>query len=467
MSNFVNNLSSKTKLLTSMVLAQIGFITIGFAGQVSDNLSIIIALNIIFAIIVGGFNMLVSKSLIDGINKVDDSFKSLLKFLTYEQNRFTPIETKGSSELDELLKHINEAAQKFDETLKKDMKVMGEMILIADKVEQGLYSCRINSNTQNPMIATLRNTFNGLISEIEKNMNELKNVLQSYTQDDFRSQIKIESKIQADLRAVMQSVNTLGETLANNARKNMQNGLNLEEKSESMSNSVAEVARRATEQAASLEQTAAALEEITSLTRNNTDNTRQMSSLGGIVQESVAKGSKLAQSTSVAMDAINKQVTDINEAIIIIDQIAFQTSILSLNAAVEAATAGEAGKGFAVVAGEVRNLAARSADAAKEIKAIVESATQKANEGKLICDEMIKGYQELNTHMQKTSVLINDINSASNEQMTGIEQINNAVNLLDRATQQNALEANNVSSVARNVLGLADILLQDAKSKKI
>ena len=467
MGNFVNNLSSKTKLLTSMVLAQIGFITIGFAGQMSDNLSLIIALNIIFAIIVGGFNMLVSNSMVEGIKKVDDSFKSLLKFLAYEQNRFIPFEAKGSSELDELLRHVNEAAQKFDEMLKKDMKVMGEIILTADKVEQGLYSCRINSTTQNPMIATLRNTFNGLVGEIEKNMNELKKVLENYTKDDFRSKIIIESKIQSDLRAVMQSVNTLGEALANNARKNIQNGLNLEEKSESMSNSVSEVARRATEQAASLEQTAAALEEITSLTRNNTDNTRQMSSLGGIVQESVTKGSKLAHSTSVAMDAINKQVTDINEAIIIIDQIAFQTSILSLNAAVEAATAGEAGKGFAVVAGEVRNLAARSADAAKEIKAIVESATKKANEGKLICDEMIQGYQELNNHMQKTGVLINDINSASNEQMTGIEQINNAVNLLDRATQQNALEANNVSSVARNVLELADILLQDAKSKKI
>lgn len=124
-----------------------------------------------------------------------------------------------------------------------------------------------------------------------------------------------------------------------------------------------------------------------------------------------------------------------------IDQIAFQTSILSLNAAVEAATAGEACKGFAVVAGEVRNLANKSADAAKEIKAIVESATSKASQGKKICSDMIHGYQELNFHMDKTLNLINDISISSNEQMTGIEQINNAVGILDKVTQENAVSA--------------------------
>ena len=107
----------------------------------------------------------------------------------------------------------------------------------------------------------------------------------------------------------------------------------------------------------------------------------------------------------------------------VIDQIAFQTNILSLNAAVEAATAGEAGKGFAVVAQEVRNLASRSAEAANEIKALVGTATQKANDGKKISDEMIKGYEELNENITQTISLINDVEAASKEQQTGIEQI--------------------------------------------
>ena len=122
------------------------------------------------------------------------------------------------------------------------------------------------------------------------------------------------------------------------------------------------------------------------------------------------------------MDEINNQVHLINDSILVIDQIAFQTNILSLNAAVEAATAGEAGKGFAVVAAEVRNLASRSAEAAKEIKAIVENATSKANQGKDIANNMIDGYKQLNQNISQTINLISDIEMSSKEQLSGIEQ---------------------------------------------
>ncbi|RXJ93678.1 chemotaxis protein, partial [Arcobacter sp. CECT 8989] len=127
-----------------------------------------------------------------------------------------------------------------------------------------------------------------------------------------------------------------------------------------------------------------------------------------------------------------------NDAISVIDQIAFQTNILSLNAAVEAATAGEAGKGFAVVAGEVRNLASRSAEAAKEIKSLVENATQKSGDGKQIAGNMIEGYTHLNENIQNTHGLIKNVAESSKEQKTGIEQISIAVNQLDQQTQKNA-----------------------------
>jgi len=290
--------------------------------------------------------------------------------------------------------------------------------------------------------------------------------LLGYTNDDFRPQIDIDPKLKADLLAVMKSINILGQTLNNNAKLNLTNGQTLESNANSMSTSVNHLATRANQQAASLEETAAAVEEITSITRNNAQNAIAMSDLSQKVQESANSGQKLANATASAMTEIDEQVSAINEAISVIDQIAFQTNILSLNAAVEAATAGEAGKGFAVVAQEVRNLASRSAEAANEIKAIVEIATSKANDGKKISDEMITGYQELDDHVNNTIKLIQDVATSTKEQMQGVEQINDAITTLDSATQQNASEATNVANVADEVSQMANVLVADAKSKK-
>ena len=191
-----------------------------------------------------------------------------------------------------------------------------------------------------------------------------------------------------------------------------------------------------------------------------------MANLSSSVTKSASMGEKLANETNVSMDEINAQVTAINAAISVIDQIAFQTNILSLNAAVEAATAGEAGKGFAVVAQEVRNLASRSAEAAREIKDIVEKATIKANEGKEIASNMINGYKELNENISQTMNLISDIQNASKEQLLGIEQINDAVNSLDRQTQQNAMVASQSHDIAQSTDEIAKLIVQDANQKE-
>ncbi|TLS91439.1 methyl-accepting chemotaxis protein, partial [Aliarcobacter thereius] len=248
---------------------------------------------------------------------------------------------------------------------------------------------------------------------------------------------------------------------------NIENGNLLQENSHTMNRSVENLAAKANSQAASLEETAAALEEITSITKNNTQNAEKMAHLSKDVKESVVLGEGLANKTALSMDEINSKVEAINEAIEVIDQIAFQTNILSLNAAVEAATAGEAGKGFAVVAQEVRNLANRSAEAAREIKSLVENATSKTNEGKKISDEMRNGYNNLNTLIGETITIIQDVSQASREQLQGIEQINDAVSILDRVTQENSVEASNVSNIASQTLKMAQVLVDDARTKKI
>ncbi len=400
------------------------------------------------------------------LEAINAYFMQFMKFISYEKSEFDYIESTGNSKVDAMFKQWNEEIRTVDKRNKDDMKVLGEIVLTTDKIEQGIYKNRIKAESSNPMISTLRNTLNKMLDSLDDSSSRILRVVSSYANDDFTDSIKVVDKYKDDMKLLMESINRLGSSLGENAKTNFQNGETLEQNATIMTSSMNNLASKANEQAASLEETAAALEEITSITRNNTQNAVKMATLGQIVKKSVFTGEELASKTASSMDEINSKVQAINEAITVIDQIAFQTNILSLNAAVEAATAGEAGRGFAVVAAEVRNLASRSAEAAREIKNLVQEASIKANDGKAVSTDMIDGYKELNKNISETIHIIEDVSRASKEQMTGIEQINDAVNMLDRVTQENANESNHVKSVAKNVSQLAHDLLADAKNKK-
>ena len=400
------------------------------------------------------------------LEEIDKYFQQLIEFLSYEKSEFEYVESTGNKKVDDMFKNWNQQIKKFDKRTKDDMRVLGEIVLTADKVEQGIYKCRIKGDSDNPTISTLRNTLNKMLTSIDDATSRISKVVTSYTNDDFTDYIKVVDNYKDDMKLLMESINLLGKELGNSAKNNYDNGETLEESASTMTSSMNNLAEKANEQAASLEETAAALEEITSITRNNTQNATKMATLGQVVKKSVLSGEELASKTASSMDEINEKVKAINSAITVIDQIAFQTNILSLNAAVEAATAGEAGKGFAVVAQEVRNLANRSAEAAKEIKNLVEEANIKTNDGKLISSDMIEGYKELNKNISETINIIEDVSAASKEQMLGIEQINQTVNMLDRVTQENAFESNQIKEISQSVSTLAYELLTDAKSKK-
>mgnify|MGYP001613599878 CR=1 FL=1 len=222
-----------------------------------------------------------------------------------------------------------------------------------------------------------------------------------------------------------------------------------------------------TNQAASLEETAASIEEITSTIQSNNKHIILMASLSDELSSSSITGKELASLTSTSMDEINDKVTAINEAITIIDQIAFQTNILSLNAAVEAATAGEAGRGFAVVAAEVRNLASRSAEAAKDIKMLVEDASSKSKDGKEISSKMIEGYTRLSEKIIQTKKIIDHVSTSSKEQELGMIQINSAINNLDKVTQDNAQTASSIDTLSVEVKDLSIRLLEITESADI
>ena len=431
-----------------------------------DFLYYIVLLGVILIILQIVISLNINKSIKNGIDDFVKYFNEFLSFITFKQNRIEKVFPKNNDEFSKLTAQINDVVDEFDGKFKDDMKVIGEIVLTMDKVEQGIFKCRIKSETKNPMICTLKNTINKSLESLEFSMKDLERVTSSYSNNNFKDTIVIPSKLKDRLLSVMTGVNTLGVTLGNMAKQNLDNGQSLDKDASTMKKSMQDLSTKANQQAASLEETAAALEEITSITRNNAQNAAKMSTLGETVKKAVLSGQSLASKTAISMEEINEKVTAINEAITVIDQIAFQTNILSLNAAVEAATAGEAGRGFAVVAAEVRNLANRSADAAKEIKALVEDANLKANAGKGISIEMIEGYEILNKHISETITIIHDVSSGSKEQMTGIEQINDTVTMLDRVTQENASSANQISSIASEVSLMAQELVRDAKTKQ-
>ena len=291
-------------------------------------------------------------------------------------------------------------------------------------------------------------------------------IVKEYQNNDYRNKIDT-TGMQEDIIGLAKGINDLGSSLSELSLMNLHNGLALQKGANVLTKNVAIINAAASEQAASLEETASALEEITSNIRNSNANTVKMEQYAKGVTDSANLGKELANQTAASMDDINTQVTAINEAITVIDQIAFQTNILSLNAAVEAATAGEAGKGFAVVAGEVRNLASRSAEAAKEIKELVESATSKANDGKHIADDMIAGYGKLNENIEHTLELIEDVARASKEQEIGIVQINESVTLLDKKTNESVKIAQETNIVAQQSNDIAQKIVEDAKKKEV
>jgi methyl-accepting chemotaxis protein len=220
---------------------------------------------------------------------------------------------------------------------------------------------------------------------------------------------------------------------------------------EEISRGNADLSQRTEEQASSLEETASSMEEMTSAVKNSADNAAQASQLALAARDQAERGGSVVQSAVVAMSEINSASKRIAEIIGVIDAIAFQTNLLALNAAVEAARAGEQGRGFAVVASEVRNLASRSAAAAKEIKQLIEESVTKVNDGTKLVDESGRVLNEIVAGVKRVTDVVAEIAASSHEQASGIEQVNKAVMQMDEVTQQNAALVEEATAAAQSL----------------
>ena len=424
------------------------------------NTSLVISLIIIVLVIL--FSIFIPRNISNLLFIFEEGLMGFFKFLNKEKENANLIHIESNDEIKILALEVNKNIEKTVELMKTDDALIANVKEIVNDVKKGNIGNRVKASSQNATLEELKVIFNEMLDSISSNvssdLNKISHILDQFSSLNFTSSINDEGKVAKEL-------NELSKIISNMLLSNLQNGTKLQQYSASLETNVSNLSESANQSASNLEETAAALEEITRTIVSTTNNISQMASYSDELTKDIKTGQELASETVGAMNEINSQTQAIAEAITIIDQIAFQTNILSLNAAVEAATAGEAGKGFAVVAQEVRNLASRSAGAARDIKALVENATLKTNAGKQSADKMIVGYEQLHSSIHKTTQIINDIAVASKEQQNGIQQINDAISDLDRVTQQNAHSASESKSIANKTKLIADAIVKDANEK--
>jgi methyl-accepting chemotaxis protein len=318
----------------------------------------------------------------------------------------------------------------------QELSVISEVQSLVENASMGNLSERIDLSNKEGFYKRLSTGMNELVDVSERVINDTLRVLSAMTQgnlnetinEDYQGvyeQLKNDTNTVIDkLKEVVINIKSSSDTVGTAAKEISQGNNNLSQRTE--------------EQAASLEETSSSMEEMTSTVQQNADNAQQANQLALNAREQAENGGKVVTTAIDAMNEINTSSKKIADIISVIDEIAFQTNLLALNASVEAARAGEQGRGFAVVASEVRNLAGRSATAAKEIKELIEDSVSKVGEGSKLVNKSGETLDEIVNSVKKVTDIIAEISASSQEQASGIDEVNKAVLQMDENTQQNA-----------------------------
>ena len=429
----------------------IGVIDLTFSLNKEDNRiheasSLLMIISIIVIVLSVIIIYYIVKKATDPIHEFQVGLDNFFKYLNKETNSIQTMKVHSMDEVGQMVSAVNANIKQTLINIESDDKFIDEVKSSVEEMIKGYFNHNIENTPNTPALRELKELINQVVEYVEKNVgqdiNKILNVLDSYSNHDYTNTIDVKKgKVSISLNELK---NTINEMLLSNKRL----GLILQQNSNLLTTNVDILKGSADTQTIHLKETAAQIRIITTNLNNTSQKTISMTELANEVKRSTDNGKKLAEDSANSMNEINRQTSEITEAITIIDQIAFQTNILSLNAAVEAATAGEAGKGFAVVAQEVRNLANRSAEAAKTIKELVNQATQKSNDGKIASDKMIEGYSELNEKINQTIDLISDVATNSKEQIVVINTLNSSMQSLNTSTEQNSKVANETNEIA-------------------
>jgi len=348
----------------------------------------------------------------------------------------------------------------------------------ATKLAGGALDTRVSVTTRDE-IGALAHAFNEMgeqlqekvtaeraqTAKMEQFMGDAKRVLGNLAQGDLTDQMA--SACDGDLEQIKVSLNSAITNLTTTLTTVREAAESVTTGAEEITKGNEDLSQRTSEQASSLEETSSAMEEMTSTVKQNADNAKQANQLAIAARDVAEKGGSVTTKAIDAMGEINKSSKKIADIITVIDEIAFQTNLLALNAAVEAARAGEYGRGFAVVAAEVRNLAQRSATAAKEIKGLINESIQQVTDGSELVDQSGKTLTEIVGSVKRVTDIIAEITAASQEQATGIDQVNKAIMQMDETTQQNAALVEEATSASQSMKEEARELMSQVASFQI
>ncbi|MFN4342569.1 MAG: methyl-accepting chemotaxis protein [Azonexus sp.] len=339
-----------------------------------------------------------------------------------------------------------------------EVHIEQEVASIISAAAAGDFSRRLDTAAMSGFFRQISDGINALLEANSKALGEVGGVFARLAQGDLTQ--KISGDYQGMLGTLKEDANSTIDNL-------VQIIASIQEATEAINTAAKEIASgnqdlsgRTEEQASSLEETASSMEQLTSTVKQNADNARQANELAGAAQQVAVKGGEVVGQVVDTMSAIHQSSSKIADIIGVIDGIAFQTNILALNAAVEAARAGEQGRGFAVVASEVRNLAQRSAAAAKEIKGLISDSVDKVEAGNRLVEQAGRTMEEVVGSIKRVARIMADISDASREQSAGIEQVSQAISQMDEVTQQNAALVEEAAAAAESLEEQAGNLAQ-------
>jgi len=317
-----------------------------------------------------------------------------------------------------------------------EVAIEGEIDAMVEAASSGDFTQQIRLEGKDGFFANLSQGLNNLVSTVEVALNDVLRMLGAMAKGDLTE--RITRDYQGSFGQMKNDANETANKLTEVIGNIRSSSTAIMSAANEIAQGNADLSQRTEEQASSLEETASSMEEMTSTVKQSAENAVEANQLSDDAQDKAVQGGQVVSRAVSAMDDINTSSKKISDIIGVIDEIAFQTNLLALNAAVEAARAGEQGRGFAVVAGEVRNLAQRSAGAAKEIKELIRDSQNKVGDGTQLVNESGETLQDIVNAVEKVSAMMRDISAAAQEQTSGIDQVNTAISQMDDMTQQNA-----------------------------